>query len=320
MAVTALRTLVRDERVNATLGWLLIGTTFLIAGWSLAVGNLLWSGFAAVCGLTTVVPPIVRRSPREMLPWELLALLAGAVVIGGFDVLVTPTGYVATAALALVVAVLVDIYTTVEMTSWFSVAFVVVTTTALAGVWGVTQFAADTVLGTTRLATNADMMWDFVLATAVGIVAGLLFELYFRRLGSRAGHRASLHHDPTRMDRVPITESWLRYPARGMQVTLLVVAGYGIATVNPPLAINATLSLGVSLVPAILRLRYEHPLSAGLTTFVTLAAFLHVVGSLGPYTDTSWWDTMTHTMTATLVAGVGYAAVQALDHLSLIHI
>jgi len=40
---------------------------------------------------------------------------------------------------------------------------------------------------------------------------------------------------------------------------------------------------------------------------------LHAVGTLGPYERFGWYDSVTHTVSATLVAGVGYAVVDALD-------
>jgi len=134
------------------------------------------------------------------------------------------------AALALVVAVELDVFTPVRMPPWFAVVFVSIATLAAAGVWAVVQWAADVTLGTTFIysepvsrpasvrdggfvdalswlvevfldggeglvpasvehAAHDALMWDFVAAFVVGILAGLVFELYFRR---RAGGRARL--------------------------------------------------------------------------------------------------------------------------------
>lgn len=67
------------------------------------------------------------------------------------------------------------------MPPWFAVSFVVMTTMTAAATWGLAQFYADALLGTSFLGGNDDLMWDLVGATAVGVGAGAVFELYFRR-------------------------------------------------------------------------------------------------------------------------------------------
>jgi len=65
----------------------------------------------------------------------------------------------------------------------------VVATMATAGVWAVLRWTADVWLGTTFLLESGvaetvieeGVMWEFVYSTAAGIVAGVVFELYFRR-------------------------------------------------------------------------------------------------------------------------------------------
>jgi len=100
------------------------------------------------------------------------------------------TTYLAVAAVALIVAVELDAFTAVKMNETFAVAFVAVTTMAAAGLWALAQWLADAYLGTRLLAARGPpevvetaIMWDFVAATVAGAGAGLLFELYFRRIG-----------------------------------------------------------------------------------------------------------------------------------------
>jgi hypothetical protein len=132
-----------------------------------------------------------------MLPWELLALAAlpviGRTIVAGRtfgDLTLTGrvTTYLAVAAVALIIAVELDLFTTVRMNDQFAVLFVVVTTTAAAGIWAVSQWLSDIYLGTSFLlgrgpehVVEEALMWDFVAATIAGVLSGVLFEFYFRR-------------------------------------------------------------------------------------------------------------------------------------------
>jgi uncharacterized membrane protein YozB (DUF420 family) len=40
---------------------------------------------------------------------------------------------------------------------------------------------------------------------------------------------------------------------------------------------------------------------------------LHTIGLLGPYRQYHWYDEITHTVSATIVAGLGYAAFRAFE-------
>lgn len=100
---------------------------------------------------------------------------------------------------------------------------------------------------------------------------------------------------------------------RVLQGLLVVVVGYAVVTVNLSLIVNAAIPLAVTLLPAFVRREFHHEMGAGLALWITTAAFLHAAGALGPYELFGWYDSVTHTVSATLVAGVGYAVVEALD-------
>jgi len=178
-------------RRNAALSWVLTAVVALVAVGSALTGQYLWAAFTGVVLALAVVPPLAFRSPAVMLPWEVLALGALPVLARAFAVVELTSRlstYLAIAALALVLAVELDVFTAVRMTDWFAVLFVVVTTMATAGVWAVAQWLSDVYLGTAHLLDGtpeseieAAVMWDFVAATAAGLLAGVLFELYFRR-------------------------------------------------------------------------------------------------------------------------------------------
>jgi hypothetical protein len=80
-------------------------------------------------------------------------------------------------------------------------------------------------------------------------------------------------------------------------------------------AVNAALSLAASLVPAALEL--VAPLLSGqsvtvgpeLSLWIAAAGLIHSFGMLGPYDTVEWWDSVTHTVSAALVAALAYAGL-----------
>lgn len=190
--VGPLESIVGTRRRNTVLAWILVGFVLLVVPASVLDGDLLWAGFAAAVAAIALIPPAAHRRPSVMLPWEVLAL-AALPLIGRTFATVPVTGrfatYLSVAALALIVAVELDAFTPVRMTAGFAVLFVVVATMATAGVWAVARWLVDITLGTGFLldpalsehAIETNLMWEFVYSTAAGLVAGAVFELYFRR-------------------------------------------------------------------------------------------------------------------------------------------
>lgn len=80
-------------------------------------------------------------------------------------------------------------------------------------------------------------------------------------------------------------------------------------------AVNAAVSLAASLVPAALEL--VAPLLSGqsvtigpaLPLWIAAAGLIHSFGMLGPYDTIEWWDSLTHTVSAALVAALAYAGL-----------
>lgn len=185
--------LVEGRRSNALLAWAVVLFLLATAGVELVTGDVVWAGFVLAVVALALVPPTRDRDRRTMLPWELLALaalpVAGRVFLAGQTIgEVTLTGrvttFVAVAAVALIVAVLLDRFTPVRMNDQFAVVFVVVTTTAAAGIWAVAQWLSDLYLGTgflDRPHAEEALMWDFTAATLAGVLSALLFTYYFRR-------------------------------------------------------------------------------------------------------------------------------------------
>jgi hypothetical protein len=192
-----LRRLVERRRLNAILGWTFVVVLCLIGVGAVLNGRPLWAGFTLTLVVLAVVPPVAFRKLDAMLPWEVLALasipslgrlLVAGQTVGGVTLTGRITTYVAVAAAALILAVELDVFTPVRMSDSFAVVFVAIATVAAAGLWAEVQWLSDILFGTAFLLDGRPehvieeaLMWDFVAATVAGVVAGVLFELYFRR-------------------------------------------------------------------------------------------------------------------------------------------
>jgi len=112
---------------------------------------------------------------------------------------------------------------------------------------------------------------------------------------------------------LPSRSEAARQAASGMRMTVAIILGFGIATRNLSVIINAVVALAVTYLPALLERDWDVRLSPELTFVVTLAVSLHTLGMVGLYEEVWWYDHLTHTLSAMLVAAVGYAATRAID-------
>ncbi|MFC6725815.1 hypothetical protein ACFQE1_15855 [Halobium palmae] len=111
-----------------------------------------------------------------------------------------------------------------------------------------------------------------------------------------------------------------RTATRLLQAAIGVVLIAGVALANLGVAVNALISLGVTFLPPVLARDWQVHLDARLTLYIAAAVFLHSLGMLGPYETVFWYDHLTHTLSATVVAGVGYATARAFDeHSDSVH-
>ena len=179
--------LVRDGRFNALAAWAMIAVLAGVLFESALDYDLLSAAIVVGLGAVVLAPTVAARDWRAMLPAELvgLALLPVLVraLLGGE--LGTFATYVAIAALALVITVDLHMFTSLRVTHWFAVVFVVLVTLATAGVWAVLRWNLDQRVGTEYLATNDALMAEWIYVTLAGLAAGLLFDGYFRRRGRK---------------------------------------------------------------------------------------------------------------------------------------
>lgn len=198
-AEDALARLFRSSRANAVLSWLLVAVLAAVFVESLLDVDRLWIAFVAVTGVLVLVPPLVYGDWRVMLPWELLVLallpiLVRAVVGGELG---TFSYYLSVSGLALIATVELHMFTRLKMTHWFAVLFVTMATMASVAGWSVLRWSADRYRGTTFLsepgtsqtAANEALMAEFLWVTVAGIVAGVLFDAYFRRRDRQLARR-----------------------------------------------------------------------------------------------------------------------------------
>ena len=100
---------------------------------------------------------------------------------------------------------------------------------------------------------------------------------------------------------------------RAMQILLAGIVVYGVVYGQPKAITNGGLGLFVTFVPALLERNYDIPLDPWLGVWITTAVLLHTIGSAGFYARVSWWDHLTHALSASLVAGAGYTTLRAVD-------
>lgn len=117
----------------------------------------------------------------------------------------------------------------------------------------------------------------------------------------------------TLSETLALPDSRARLLTRTLQVLLALLFVYGVTTASSSVAINSGAALVVTLLPALLRREYGYTMAPGLVLWIVVAVCLHSLGSLGPYQWFGWYDSVTHTISATIVAGSGYAAFRAIE-------
>ena len=122
-------------------------------------------------------------------------------------------------------------------------------------------------------------------------------------------------------DRLHLTKHRQSQLVRFLQLVMVGIFSVGLYLGNMGVVVNAAIGLLVTLLPAYLEKNYRFTMDVGLVLWITLAMFLHAFGTLplpglefvSAYSATWWWDHMTHALSSSLVAGVAYAIVRALD-------
>lgn len=173
---------VRDDRMNAAAGWLLLSIVAFDGVDNLLRNVPLWGGFELILVLVAATPALAARDWTVTVPWPLPAVAALAVVGRTAGAPFEVTVYLAIATLALIVVVELETFAAVELSRRFAVFFAALTTMAIQALWTVAQFYSDSWLGTAFLRSQTELQWDFVVVTVVGVVLAGSFQVYVTRL------------------------------------------------------------------------------------------------------------------------------------------
>jgi len=208
MSSVGLDDLLDEGRRNAAASWLLVAIAAATWIGVIVTAGALWSVFALVIVVLSVLPPIVYGSRYVMLPWEVLAMaslpLLGLAV--GAQRLSGPLfTYFAIAAVALVIVVELDSFTSIRMSPSFAILLVVAATMAAAAAWAMLQWYVAAFLDRTYDMTNDELMIEFTYASLAGIGAGLLFRTYFRRRVVATDRMPDTIREDLREELVPTT-------------------------------------------------------------------------------------------------------------------
>jgi len=121
-------------------------------------------------------------------------------------------------------------------------------------------------------------------------------------------------------DYVGIGDRRQRQATYVMELLLVGILAIGLVTGSTGVIVNTGVGLLVTQLPALLERDYGIALDPALTLWITTAVFLHAVGVIGlPWSDVNfyksiwWWDHLTHALSSSIVAAIGYTTVRALD-------
>ncbi|WP_222918593.1 hypothetical protein [Natrinema sp. SYSU A 869] len=179
--------LFRSGRTNALLAWVVVGVLAMVFVKSALDFDRQWLVFVAGVGTIVLIPPVAYGEWRVMLPWELLVLATLPILVRGLfgGNVGTFAAYLSVAGLALLITVELHMFTSLQVTHWFAIAFVVLTTLASVAAWTMVRWNLDRVFGTSYLSTNEVLMAEWLSVTVAGLAAGVLFDAYFRRRDRR---------------------------------------------------------------------------------------------------------------------------------------
>lgn len=109
-------------------------------------------------------------------------------------------------------------------------------------------------------------------------------------------------------------EERLKLLSRGMQAAMLAIAMAGALTDNLTWVPAAVVALAITEIPSILRRDLKLMLPVELNFWIVLALFLHVFGGVsGFYDNVPGWDHITHALSSSLIAALGFIVVVMVD-------
>jgi len=151
---------------------------------SISSFDYLWTIFTFLTLVLILLPPLKFRNKKVMLPWEVIVIAAIPMIVRTLEISILANEiatYISLSALALIIAVETHVFTSVKFNHTFAVAFTVISTLALTGIWAIIRYNMDLYLGTSFLTTNEELMHEFINVLIAGVAAGVVFDTYFRK-------------------------------------------------------------------------------------------------------------------------------------------
>lgn len=106
----------------------------------------------------------------------------------------------------------------------------------------------------------------------------------------------------------------LKLASRAMQAGMVGLAISGLLVREYTYIPAALIAVFISTLPSVIRRDLNLVLPVELNFWIVLALFVHIVGSFsGFYDNLPGWDHLTHAMSASLVAALGFVVVTAVD-------
>jgi len=198
LAKTSLSQRSPEQIIEAELSWISTLVLFFSTVYMVLKLDVLWVAFGVSAISLYMLPVISTRDPFRALPWEMAVLLSVPMLlhvsegsrtlmehVGWWNDLTSLAFAFSLTTIGFLLTVELQLYTDVRMNRPFAVFFVVMFTLAVSGFWGLGEFVGDIVNGTHRLASNSQVMNDFVWSLVGGIIMGFVYSLYIRAMSEK---------------------------------------------------------------------------------------------------------------------------------------
>lgn len=283
----------------------------------------------SIIALGILLAPVIRLvNPTMVPPWYLtgvvsLPVLSQTIAPDLFATELLPS--IALATLSLLFIIQLHDITSLSLVPWFAVVLTTLFSMAMGALVQITQWTLDQLVGTSFLldgrsqdTLNTVVMLELMQITGAGIVAGLCFYAAFKRELISLESCESPVTDPVPEEkailsyRLGISQRRQQQIVRLMRVILVGILIYGLWQLDLAVITNATIALAVTYIPRILRRNFRLSVDPGIALWVTAAVFFHTLGTLALYDGITRWDWLTHSLSASVVAAAGYAALRSI--------
>jgi len=192
------------QQAEYALSWAAVLSLFVATEYAIFSSNLFWTvmGFWALC--IAVLPAVVYRDMRNILPFELLFLITipfylflvsdamGWSYKPWFDNLQRSAQVIAIFFIGFVTVVDFHAYTALKMNKPFAVVITIMLTMALSSFFAIGSFISDELLGSTIVESNRELMVDLLYSALGGVVMAFVLTLYMKRMPLERLERYSL--------------------------------------------------------------------------------------------------------------------------------